>query len=194
MNTNETVRGLSIKNVLKKVIENKVFWILSFTFITAAAAQITIPVKPVPFTLQTSAVLLAGAVLGAKRGAISQLIYLGLGIIGLPVFAQTPDGAIGFARLIGPTGGYLLAFPIAAYITGRLIELNKSYVVVVSSMFFGSIIIIFFGTLYLHLMFIKDFTLAVEAGAADFTFWTVIKVFTATLIYFGITKRNPNKS
>src|SRR3970282_946058 len=182
MNTNETVRGLSIKNVLKKVIENKVFWILSFTFITVAAAQITIPVKPVPFTLQTSAVLLAGAVLGAKRGAISQLIYLGLGIIGLPVFAQTPDGAIGFARLIGPTGGYLLAFPIAAYITGRLIELNKSYVVVFSSMFFGSIIIIFFGTLYLHLMFIKDFTLAVEAGVAILTFWSVIKGFSTTLI------------
>lgn len=194
MSTNETVRGLSFKNVLKKVAESKIIWIFSFTFLTAIAAQLTIPVKPVPFTLQTSAVLLAGAVLGAKKGAVSQLIYLALGIIGLPVFAQIPDGAVGFARLIGPTGGYLLAFPVAAYITGRLIELSSSYIVVVSSMFFGAIIIIFSGTLYLHLLYIKDFSLALKAGAAIFSIWTVAKVFAATIIYFGITKRTSDKS
>ena len=65
-------------------------------------------------------VLLAGAFLGAKNGAYSQLLYIFLGAIGLPVFAQTADGTMGFARLIGPTGGYLLAFPIAAYLVGVL--------------------------------------------------------------------------
>ena len=132
MNTNNSIKALSLKSILKRVFENKIVVLLSFTFLTAITAQITIPVKPVPFTLQTMAVLLSGAILGAKRGALSQLFYLTLGIIGFPVFAQTPDGAIGFARLLGPTGGYLLAFPLAAFITGRLIEINKSYINVVS--------------------------------------------------------------
>src|SRR5690606_40894557 len=110
MNTNNSIKALSLKSILKRVFENKIVVLLSFTFLTAITAQITIPVKPVPFTLQTMAVLLSGAILGAKRGALSQLFYLTLGIIGFPVFAQTPDGAIGFARLLGPTGGYLLAF------------------------------------------------------------------------------------
>jgi biotin transport system substrate-specific component len=193
MNTYETAKVISFKNVLRIVSESRIIWILTFTFLTVIAAQFAIPIKPVPFTLQTIAVLLSGAFLGAKRGAISQLIYLSLGIAGIPVFAQTPEGALGLARLLGPTGGYLLAFPIAAYITGRLIEMNKSYLIVVSSMFIGSIIIIFFGTLYLHFLFLKDFSQAVKAGAAIFSIWTVIKVFTAATIYFGITKKNSSK-
>lgn len=194
MSISETAKVFSLKNLLRKASENRIEWILSFTILTAIAAQFTVPVKPVPFTLQTMAVLLSGAFLGSRKGAISQLIYLFLGIIGLPVFAQTPEGAFGFARLIGPTGGYLLAFPIAAYLTGRLIEINKSYVIVVSSMFIGSLVIIFFGTLYLYFFFIKDFNQAVIAGAAIFSIWTVIKVFAAATIYFGITKKSSNKS
>jgi len=194
MSAYETAKVFSLKNILRKALENRIEWILSFTILTAIAAQFTVPVKPVPFTLQTIAVLLSGAFLGAKKGALSQLIYLSLGIIGLPVFAQTPEGALGFARLLGPTGGYLLAFPLAAFVTGYLIEMNKSYIIVVSSMFIGAFIIIFFGTFYLHIFFIKDFTQAVKAGAAIFSIWTVIKVFTAATIYFAITKKNSNKS
>jgi len=194
MSAYETVKVFSLKNILRKALENRIEWILSFTILTAIAAQFTVPIKPVPFTLQTIAVLLSGAFLGAKKGALSQLIYLSLGIIGLPVFAQTPEGALGFARLLGPTGGYLLAFPLAAFVTGYLIEMNKSYIIVVSSLFIGAFIIIFFGTFYLHIFFIKDFTQAVKAGAAIFSIWTVIKVFTAATIYFAITKKNSNKS
>jgi len=194
MSAYETAKVFSLKNILRKALENRIEWILSFTILTAIAAQFTVPIKPVPFTLQTIAVLLSGAFLGAKKGALSQLIYLSLGIIGLPVFAQTPEGALGFARLLGPTGGYLLAFPLAAFVTGYLIEMNKSYIIVVSSMFIGAFIIIFFGTFYLHIFFIKDFTQAVKAGAAIFSIWTVIKVFTAATIYFAITKKNSNKS
>jgi biotin transport system substrate-specific component len=188
MNADETVKTISLKNVFRKIAENKLVWVISFSILTAIAAQITIPAKPVPFTLQTTAVLLSGAFLGAKRGAYSQLIYLGLGIIGLPVFAQIPDGAYGFMRLFGPTGGYLLAFPLAAFITGFLVELNKSYAVVVTSMFLGALIILFIGAMYLHFIFIKDFAEAIKAGAAIFSIWTVIKVFAAATIYFGIEK------
>ena len=84
---------------------------------TAVAAQIAIPLSPVPITGQTFAVLLAGAVLGARRGALAQLLYLAEGAVGLPVFAGATGGAHVFA---GPTAGYLLAFPLAAAVTGAL--------------------------------------------------------------------------
>jgi len=89
--------------------------------LVAAAAQVTgvIPGTPVPFTLQPLAVLIVGGLLGPSLGASSLILYLLLGAAGLPVF--TPIGLPGAARLIGPTGGYLLAYPVAAYAVGRLI-------------------------------------------------------------------------
>jgi biotin transport system substrate-specific component len=95
--------------------------VLGASAVTALAAQIAIPLPwtPVPITGQTFAVVLSGAVLGARRGALAQLLYLAGGSVGLPVFAE---GGAGFAKLVGPTGGYLVAFPIAAAITGALAE------------------------------------------------------------------------
>ena len=91
------------------------------TALVAAAAQVTgvIPGTPVPFTLQPLAVLIVGGLLGPSLGASSLILYLALGAAGLPVF--TPVGLPGAARLIGPTGGYLLAYPVAAYAVGRLV-------------------------------------------------------------------------
>ena len=85
----------------------------------AAAAQVAIPVpfSPVPMTLQPLAVLAVGGVLGAAGGAAALATYLALGILGLPVFA---GGSAGLVHLMGPTGGYLLAFPVAAAVTGAL--------------------------------------------------------------------------
>jgi biotin transport system substrate-specific component len=89
--------------------------------VVAAAAQVTVPVpfSPVPMTLQPLAVLVVGGVLGARAGAAALVLYLGLGLLGLPVFAA---GAGGVGRLLGPTGGYLLAFPVAAALTGLIAE------------------------------------------------------------------------
>lgn len=186
---NLTAKNISLKTVLQKVYEHKLAWILSFTLLTAISAQVTIPVKPVPFTLQTMAVLLSGAFLGARNGAYSQLIYLSLGVIGLPVFAAIPGEAIGFARLFGPTGGYLLAFPVAAFVTGYLIEKNKSYLVVISALLLANIIILISGTLFLYLFYVKNFQSAVESGAAVFSIWMVVKIFAASTIYYGIKKK-----
>jgi biotin transport system substrate-specific component len=183
-----------ITNNISKITSYRLFWIISFSILTAISAQIAIPVKPVPFTLQTMIVLLAGAFLGAKEGFYSQVIYLGLGSIGLPVFAQIPDGAVGFARLISPTGGYLLAFPVAAFMVGYLIEKRKSYLNIILSMFLGETIIILCGTLFLGLFFLGDFIEAVKLGAAIFSVWTVLKLIAAASIYSGITKtmsKNP---
>jgi biotin transport system substrate-specific component len=91
--------------------------IVGASLVTALAAQVAIPMAPVPITGQTFAVLLTGAVLGPRRAALAQLLYLVEGAAGLPVFA---GGAFGLAKLAGPTGGYLLAFPFAAALTGWL--------------------------------------------------------------------------
>ncbi|HXI63867.1 MAG TPA: biotin transporter BioY [Gemmatimonadales bacterium] len=88
--------------------------------LVAIAAQIALPLPgtPVPMTLQPLAVLLVGALLGPGLGASSLLLYLALGAAGLPVF--TPFGLPGVARLLGPTGGYLLAYPVAAFVVGKI--------------------------------------------------------------------------
>ncbi len=179
--------GYALK-VLNSVKSSSIFLILSFTILTAVAAQISIPVKPVPFTLQTMMVVLAGAFLGSRNGAYSQLLYIAAGVIGLPVFAQTADGLYGFAKLFGPTGGYLLAFPLAAYLTGYIIEKNQKYITTVLAMFIGNIIIIISGTLFLYTFYIRDLGEAIRLGAAIFSIWTVVKVFSAASIYIGIKK------
>lgn len=88
--------------------------------VVALSAQVVVPVpmSPVPMTLQPLAVLAVGGLLGGVAGASALVLYLALGALGLPVFA---GGAGGIARLLGPTGGYLLAFPVAAAVTGHLI-------------------------------------------------------------------------
>lgn len=176
------------------ISNSKVFLIFAFAILTSIAAQIAVPTKPIPFTLQTMIVLLAGAFLGAKNGAISQFLYLGMGIIGLPVFAQVPDAPIGFARIIGPTGGYLLAFPAAAFLVGYLVENKKSYYNVVIAMFLAEILIISFGVLHLAAFYTKNLLEAIKVGAAVFSIWMVVKVFIAASIYQGFSFIKKNKS
>jgi len=182
-------KNLTLMQLLSSVKESELFWVISFSILTAISAQISIPIKPVPFTLQTMIVLLAGAFLGSKNGAYSQVLYIFLGAIGLPVFAQTADITMGFARLIGPTGGYLLAFPIAAYLVGVLTEKNQKYLTVIISMFVAELVVILVGTLYLYAAYLHNFVDAIKAGAAIFTVWMVIKVFAAASIYFAVSKK-----
>jgi biotin transport system substrate-specific component len=90
------------------------------TLIVALSAQVMVPVpfSPVPMTLQPLAVLAVGGLLGWSAGVAALLLYLALGVMGLPVFA---GGGSGLPHLLGPTGGYLLAFPVAAGVTGALV-------------------------------------------------------------------------
>jgi len=85
----------------------------------AAQVALPLPFTPVPATLQTFAVLLVGLVLGSRLGALAVLAYLGEGLVGLPVFA---GGATGQSKLVGPTGGYLAGFVLAAFVVGLLAE------------------------------------------------------------------------
>ena len=98
--------------------------VLFVTVLTAIAAQISVPLPftPVPFTFQPMVVLIGAAALGSRLGATSQVLYLALGIAGLPMFAASPMLPQGAARLLGPTGGYLMAYPLAAFVAGALAE------------------------------------------------------------------------
>jgi len=91
--------------------------------LVALAAQVAVPLPgtPVPLTLQPMAVLLVGGLLGAPLGALSMILYLAMGAAGLPVFTPSPVLLPGIGRLFGQTGGYLLAYPIAAYAVGALL-------------------------------------------------------------------------
>jgi biotin transport system substrate-specific component len=101
--------------------------VVGFAAALAAASQVAIPLPgtPVPLTLQPMLVVLAGMMLGPVPGAATMLLYLAAGAAGLPVFA--PMGAPGIARLLGPTGGYLLAYPAAAYVAGMAMARARSF-------------------------------------------------------------------
>ena len=107
----------------KNKLKGMVFAAL-FAALTAAVAwfKIPLPFTPVPITLQTLMVLLSGAMLGSYYGALSMIIYLIVGAIGLPVFA---GGASGIGVLFGPTGGYLFSYPIASFAVGKMLEKKK---------------------------------------------------------------------
>ena len=83
--------------------------------VTAVAAQITVPLTPVPFTLQVLAVILSGLLLGARIGALAQAVYVLVGAVGVPVFSGFTGG---LGHVFGPTGGYLISYPIAAAVAG----------------------------------------------------------------------------
>ena len=151
-----------------------------FALLTWAAAwtRIPIPGTPVPMTFQTLAVLLSGAVLGPFRGAASQVLYLGLGLIGLPVFAGS--GA-GWAYLAGPTAGYLVGFVLASLFVGAMLGkqrepgILKLGLVVLA----GSLIISCAGVLFLALYMGGNFWAALRQGALIFTPWDLLKVVAA---------------
>src|SRR5262245_422747 len=105
--------------------------VLFFAVLTTVAAQISVPLPytDVPLTMQPMVVLIGGLALGSRLGSASQILYLAAGIAGLPVFAASATLPPGPLRLLGPTGGYLMAYPFAAFVTGWLAErgLDRRY-------------------------------------------------------------------
>ena len=179
-------RDLAAIEVVGNRNVRRVIAVAAFAIATALGAQVWVPllgISPVPVTLQTLFVLLAGALMGPRLGAASQLTYLAMGVAGLPVFA---GGGLGLAHLLGPTGGYLLAFPVAAYAAGLLarpsgrkdlLELAR----VVAGLFVASLVILVGGTAWLAAL-TGDLWGAVALGLAPFLIGDVVKVSLAALI------------
>ena|SRR5258706_9014405 len=147
--------------------------VLFVTILTAIAAQISVPLPftPVPFTFQPMVVLIGAAALGARLGAASQVLYLALGLAGLPVFAASPALAQGAARLLGPTGGYLMSYPLAAFVAGALAErgFDRRYLTAVLAMACG-LTIIFAGGVFWLAAFVQARGLAAALAAGFYPF------------------------
>jgi biotin transport system substrate-specific component len=135
------------------VVTTRVAAVLLMTVLTAAAAQFSMPLwfTPVPFTVQPMVVLLGGALLGPWLGAASQLLYLALGLAGVPVFAASAILPQGPARLAGPTGGYLMSYPLAAFVSGWLAMrgFDRRYLTSVLAMAAGLVVVFVGGVLWL---------------------------------------------
>ena len=154
------------------------------TVLTAAAAQLSFPLPftPVPFTIQPMIVLIGAAALGSRLGAMSQILYLMLGIAGLPVFAFSPELPHGFARLLGPTGGYLMAYPAAAFLTGLLAErgMDRRYLSSIIAMGVGLSVIFLAGVSWIASL--AGLPTALATGLYPFVVVDVIKVVAAGLV------------
>jgi len=143
--------------------------------LVAGAAQVSIPLPgtPVPMTLQPMAVLLVGGLLGARLGALSMILYLAMGAAGLPVFTPTVP-LVGVARLIGPTGGYLLAYPLAAYAVGALADVPTWRRVTVAVL--AGLVLIHLGGLAQLAILTGDMSAAARFGTVPFLLGDLIKL------------------
>jgi biotin transport system substrate-specific component len=168
-------------------IGERVGAVLFVTVFTAVAAQISIPLPftPVPFTFQPMVVLVGAAALGARLGMASQLLYLALGIAGLPLFAASPALPQGAARLFGPTGGYLMAYPFAAFVAGYFAQrgFDRRYFTSVIAMTAGLCVVFAFGVTWLafgtpHV----GLSAAIASGLVPFIPADIVKLLIAATI------------
>ena len=152
--------------------------------LVAAAAQVAVPVpfSPVPMTLQPLAVLAVGGLLGAAGGVGALLTYLALGMAGLPVFA---GGAAGAGHLLGPTGGYLLAFPVAAGVVGALIGRSAGILRVLLACALGMVVIHVGGVAQLAVLG-GDPALAFRVGFVPFLTGDLLKIGLAAAVILGL--------
>ncbi len=159
-----------------------------FALLTAVGALIRVPLPftPVPLTLQTFFVFLAGGLLGARRGLVSQTLYLALGAAGLPVFAG------GGAAIFGPTGGYLIGFAVSAVLVGRLTAgpRGSSFVWTAGAMGLGLCAIYLLGTVQLMALAPIGLGKAVSLGILPFLAGDAAKLAAAAGIVTAVRKRS----
>jgi biotin transport system substrate-specific component len=155
--------------------------VIVFSLFIAACAQFAIQIGPIPITGQTFAVLLTGALLGSRLGAAAVIAYLIEGAVGLPFFA---GGGGGIVRFLGPTAGYLVAFPAAAFITGAFAEhgWDKRYGTAVAAMAIGSALIFFGGWAWYAILTNTPPLTAFEVAVAPFLLGDAIKIALAAAV------------
>lgn len=155
--------------------------VVGFSLLTALAAQIVIPIGPVPITAQTFAVLLTGALLGSRLGSMAMVAYLIEGASGLPFFY---GGHGGIGHLLGPTGGYLVAFPAAAFITGAFAEhgWDKRFLTAAAAMAIGSLLILLAGWAWFSVVMRTGPATAFGLSVAPHIIGDIVKVLLAAAV------------
>ncbi len=145
----QTIQPVFIDVILPKIdsrVKN-IALVLSFAVITALCSKLSLEIGPIPITMQTFAVVLAGVLLGSKRGALSQTVYLVGGLVGIPWFSRGG----GLIYILSPTFGFIVGFIVAAYIIGRLAEKgwDRKIGTAMLAMLAGNVFLYFFGLLWL---------------------------------------------
>ncbi|HYK96710.1 MAG TPA: biotin transporter BioY [Candidatus Dormibacteraeota bacterium] len=151
--------------------------------VLCARISFLVPGNPVPFTGQTFGVLLSAGALGFRRGLASSVLYLALGAVGLPVFAENRHGV---DIILGVTGGYLVGFVVASALVGRLAELgwDRSILGAVGAMFLGSLVIYAVGVPWLAVAaFGGDLAMAFDKGMRTFLLWDAVKLLLAAAVF-----------
>lgn len=166
-----------------------VLLVVSAAVLTALAAQwrIYLPFTPVPITGQTFVVLLTGAALGWKLGAVGQLLYVAVGVLGAPVFS---DGQGGMEVITGATGGYLIGFIVAAGLVGWMAEhrQDRTFPTMFTAFILGSAVIYVFGVAGLMISANMTLSAAIAAGVVPFLLGDLIKAAAAGLLLPGAWK------
>ncbi len=155
--------------------------VIGFSLLTALAAQIVIPIGPVPITGQTFVVLLTGALLGSRLGAMAMIAYLIEGTSGLPFFS---GGTAGLLHLMGPSGGYLVAFPAAAFITGAFAEhgWDRRFLTAAAAMAIGSALIMLSGWAWFSVLMHTSPMLTLFATVIRFIPGDIVKITLAAAV------------
>ncbi|NJD11159.1 MAG: biotin transporter BioY [Gemmatimonadetes bacterium] len=185
-----TARRLAALEVVSTAPLRRALLLALFALLTALGAYVAVPlpVGPVPLSLQTLFVILSGLLLGARLGAASQALYLAAGFAGLPVFAQ---GLAGPGVLLGPTGGYLLAFPAAAALAGWLAARTRgpaSVLVLTAAAALGSATILAGGWAQLAIL-VGSAPRAAAIGIVPFLIGDVLKVGLGVLLAAALEPR-----
>ncbi len=186
----ELSRDILRKEIIVDRTVSRVIGLSCFITLTALGAYVRIPLPftPVPITLQTFFVLLAGAVLGRQWGVASQLGYVLLGVFGLPIFA---GASFGLAVFFGPTGGYLLGFILAGWMVGRIISRHKivRFNQILITMLIGSLLIDLLGCIWLGMLLRINLKKVLMLGLWPFLPGDTMKSIVAALVYQKIQKR-----
>lgn len=155
--------------------------------ITAVMAQISIPMPlGVPMTMQTFAVTLAGVILGSKRGALSMIVYVLLGAIGVPVFAGFSGGA---QYLVGATGGFLISFPLMAYLIGVGVKLKKKKGMFLLFLILGTVSNYIVGVVMFCIVTQSSVMTGITACVLPFIPTAIIKAAVASVLGLQIHRR-----
>lgn len=145
-----------------------------------ASAKVQVPFYPVPMTMQTAVAFLIGIAYGPRLGAATILLYLAQGAIGWPVFAGTPEKGLGLPYMLGPTGGYLLGFAVAAFITGWFAERSRHWLSIGTGVLAATAAIYLLGAGWLATMVGLD--KAITLGVVPFLLGDLVKLLLVTAV------------